>query len=44
MSPRLGHVAFLTLARGEEPHAEIVDLAAPDWRERAGRSQAQRLS
>ena len=44
MSPRLGHVAFLTLARGEAAHAEIVDLAAPDWRDRAGRSQAQRLS
>ncbi len=27
MSPRLGHVAFLTLARGSPPHAEIVHLS-----------------
>ena len=28
-SPRLGHIAFLTLERGRPPHAEIVDLGRP---------------
>lgn len=27
MSPRLGHIAFLTLRRGSPPHAEIVHLS-----------------
>ena len=41
-SPRLGHVAFLTLERGRPPEASIVDLGEPDWRDhpsrRAGRA------
>ena len=37
MSPRLGHVAYLTLEQGEPPRAEIVDLAAEDWREQVQR-------
>ena len=47
MSPRLGHVAYLTIEAGAPPHAEIVDLAAPDWRaraKRAVRSPGDRLS
>ena len=38
MSPRLGHVAYLTLEAGAPPRAEIVDLGAADWRERVARA------
>ena len=37
MSPRLGHVAYLTIEAGKPPQAEIVDLAADDWREQVQR-------
>ena len=47
LSPRLGHVAFLTLDRGRAPEASIVDLGDPDWRDeppvRAGRAGSQGL-
>ena len=32
-SPRLGHVAFLTLERDRKPEAMIVDLGDPAWRD-----------
>jgi len=38
MSPRPGHVAYLTLEAGRPPRAGIVDLGAADWRERVARA------
>ena len=38
MSPRLGHIAYLTLEKGFPPQTSIIDLSKPDWRDHAARA------